>query len=221
LNREETLRIEVEKAAQPPWRGWPLLPVAVAAAAVTLLLLIVVAASKSAWILLGAGRGLVPEGYYHVSAFLLLLGTTFGQAVGWAGASAIGYYVMTLVGFGATWTTLRIAMSLVYVGLAGVPVTIFHLVYGEPLLGIPRVGVDEWLAANHPDARWLLIAAHPIVDWSLLPLGLVFLGILWGLGERVQRDPILQTVLALALLGTSLAVALSLGIHSTLVHIRL
>jgi hypothetical protein len=222
LNRvEDTLRIEVEKAVQPPWRGWPLLPVAVAAAAVTLVLLIVVAASKSAWILLGAGRGLVPEEYYHVSAFLLLLGTTFGQAVGWAGGSAIGYYVMTLVGFGPTWRTVRIAMSLVYVGLAGFPLLVYEILYGKWLLDIPRVGLEEWLATNYPDAYWLLIKAHPVVDYSLIPLGVVVLGILWGLGERVQRDPILQTVLALALLGTSLAVALSLGIHSTLVHIRL
>jgi hypothetical protein len=77
------------------------------------------------------------------------------------------------------------------------------------------------LAANYPDAYWFLIYAHPVVDLSLIPLGIVFLGILWWFSDRVQRDPVFRTVLALALLGTSLAVALSLAIHSTLVHIRI
>ena len=59
------------------------------------------------------------------------------------------------------------------------------------------------------------------MDYSLIPLGVVFLGVLWGFGDRAQRSLVLQTILALALFGTSLSVALSLGIHSTLVHIRL
>ena len=147
--------------------------------------------------------------------------TLFGQAVGWAGGSAILFYAMTRVGFGSTWTTVRIAMSLVYLGLAGFPLSVYHLFYGQWLLGIPRMGVREWLSANHPDAHWLLISAHPVIDLSLIPLGLVFLGLLWRYGERLQREARLQIVFWLALLGTSLAVALSLGIHSALVHIRL
>ncbi len=216
------------EAGQPKWmRRFPeefsLLwsPVLIAVAVATIVLAIIVGTSKSAWFLLGAGRGFVPEEYYHLMAFVLLLGTTFGQAVGWAGGSVVGYYAMRLVGFGSGWTTARIAMSLVYVGLAGLPISVYEVFYGKGLLGLPRLGLDEWLAQNYPEARWLLITGHPIVDWSLLPLGVVFLGLLWGFGERVRRERVLQTILALAVLGTSLAVALSLGIHSTLVHIRL
>jgi hypothetical protein len=112
-------------------------------------------------------------------------------------------------------------MSIVYLGLAGLPLSVYHIFYGGWLLGLPRVGLKEWLAANYPDAYWLLIYAHPVVDLSLVPLAAIFLGILWKFGDRVQRDSTLQTVLALSLLGTSLAVALSLGIHSALVHIRI
>ena len=54
-----------------------------------------------------------------------------------------------------------------------------------------------------------------------MPLAVIFLGALWGLGEAMRRTMLVRTVLALALLGTSLAVALSLAIHSTLVHIRI
>lgn len=222
MNRaERSLGIQAQRAGLIRWQVRVWVPVVIAAAAVTVLLLIVVATSKSAWFLLGAGRGLVPEGYYHVSGFVLVLATAFGQAIGWAGGSAVLFYVMTLVGFRATWTTARIAMSLVYLGLGAFPLLVYHVLYGQWLLGIPRTGLDEWLAQNYPDARWLVISAHPIVDLSLIPLAVVFLGLLWGFGERVQRNLGLQTVLALALLGTSLAVALSLAIHSTLVHIRL
>lgn len=201
-------------------RAWSA-PVLIAATTVTIALMTIVAASKPAWLLLGAGRGLVPEEYYHVWGFMLAFGTVFGQAVGWAGGSAVAFYFMTLVGFPSTWTTARLAMSIVYVGLAALPISVYHFLYGGWLLGMPRAGLNEWLSANYPNARWFLIAAHPIVDFSLLLLGVVFLGLLWWLGERVRRDPTLRTVLALALLATSLAATLSLVIHSTLVHIRI
>jgi len=221
VNRPDDSVVQVEQVELIRWQARLWVPVLIGAAAVTIVLLLVVTASRSAWLLLGAGRGLVPEEYYHVSAFVLMLATTFGQAAGWAAGSAVFFYLMTLAKLGTTWTRARIAMSLVYLGLGALPLLVYHILYGQWLLGIPRAGLDEWLATNHPDAHWLLIGAHPIVDLSLIPLAAVFLGVLWGAGERVQRSLILQTVLALALLGTSLAVALSLGIHSALVHIRL
>lgn len=196
-------------------------PALIASVTVIILLMVIVGFSKSAWLLLGAGRGLVPEGYYHVWGFVLTFGTVFGQAVGWAGGSAIAFYVMTLVGFPATWITARLAMSIVYVGLAVLPISVYHFLYGGWLLGMPRAGLNEWLSANYPGARWFLITAHSIVDFSLIPLAVVFLGLLWWFGERVRQKPILRTALALALLTTSLAAALSLAIHSTLAHIRI
>lgn len=223
MNHADKARdLAVEWSEQGRWILSWIRPSLIAAATVTIALAIIVAASKSAWMLLGAGRGFVPEGYYHVWGFVLMFGTTFSQAVGWAGGSAVAFYVMTVVGFPANWTTVRLAMTIVYLGLAGLPLSVYHILYGGWLLDMPRVGLNEWLAKNYPDARWLLITAHPIVDLSLIPLAMIFLGILWWFGEeRVQREPALQTVLALALLFTSLAVALSLGIHSTLVHIRI
>lgn len=222
MNRaEEGVGAQGEQGAALRWQTGLVAPVLIAVAAVTIVLLLVVGRSKSAWVLLGAGRGLVPEEYYHVSGFVLVLATTFGQAVGWAGGSGLAYYAMTLIGFRPTWTTWRIAMSVVYLGLGGLPLLVYHVFYGQWLLGLPRVGLDQWLTVNYPDARWLLLGMHPVVDLSVIPLAAIFLGILWGFGERVRRSPVVQTILALALLGTSLAVALSLGIHSTLVHIRL
>jgi hypothetical protein len=208
-------------AERAPWGGRVWLPLLIAAAATAAVLLLIVAASRSAWDILGVGRGVVPPEYYHVSGFVIVLATAFGQAVGWAGGSGILFHVMTRLGFGATWSTARIAMSIVYLGLGALPLSVYHALYGRWLLGLPRTGLPEWLAANHPDARWFVIGAHPVVDLSLIPLAVVFLGGLWGWGEQARRSLVAQTVLALALLGTSLAVALSLAIHSTLVHIRL
>jgi hypothetical protein len=217
---------ELEKShgIQAEWiddlRPW-IRPALTASATVTILLMIVVATSKSAWSLLGAGRGFVPEGYYYVWGFVLTFGTLFGQAVGWAGGSGVAFYVMTLVGFPATWATARLAMSIVYLGLGAVPFFFYHILYGGWLLGMPREGLKEWLTVNHPGATWFLISAHPVIDLSLIPLTIVFLGLLWKYDDRLEREPVLQHLLALSLLGTSLAVALSLAIHSTLVHIRI
>lgn len=195
--------------------------VALAAMAVILTLAGTVAASRSAWELLGAGRGFVPEAYYPHWAFVLLLGTTFGQAVGWAGGSALLYHVLARTGVATGWAAARLAMSAVYLGLAGLPLLVYHLLFAAWLLGLPRDGLDRWIAERHPDAYWLLVTAHPAIDLSLLPLGLVFLGVLWGTGPPMRGGLARQLVLALTLLLTSLAVALSLAIHSTLVHIRL
>lgn len=206
----------VVAGARPLW-----LPVVIALAVVTALLALVVGASPSAWRLLGAGRGFVPEDLYVASGFVLTLATTLGQAVGWAVGSALLFHVLTLAGARAAWPAARLAMTVVYVGLAALPMGLFHLVAGGWLLGMPRVGLTEWLREHHADAYWLLITAHPVVDFSLIPLGVLFLWALWRPGERVRHSFGLQTVGWLTLLGTSLAVALSLAIHSTLVHIRL
>ena len=211
------------KAAAPPLRDWAglLVSVAVSGAVVTLVLLAVVAASRSAWELLGVGRGLIPEDYYHVSGFVITLATTFGQAVGWAGGSALAYHVLTTLGLPPGLPSARVAMSVVYLGLATAPLVVYHVVFGGPLLGLPRVGLEEFLLAQYPDAHWLLIRAHPVIELSLVPLTLLFLAVLWLTGDRPLTSRAVQTVLALAVLGGSLAVALSLAIHSTLVHIRL
>lgn len=93
---------------------------------------------------------------------------------------------------------------------------------GAPAYDPLNVGARILIAAD--DARGKQLAedlgdiAQPFL---VVPLAVVFLGILWGFSDRVQRDPVFRTVLALALLGTSLAVALSLAIHSTLAHIRI
>jgi hypothetical protein len=225
----DRLGAEADVAAARPGEagaggGVPARVVVVAAGAVVvaaLVLAAIVSASRSAWELLGAGRGLVDEPYYPHWAFVLLLGTTLGQAAGWAGGSVLLHHGLVRTGLATGWAAARLAMSLVYVGLAGLPLAVYHVIFGGWLLGLPREGLEGWLAQHHPDAYWLLVTAHPVVDLSLLPLGIVFLGVLWAGGPPARGSLWRLVVLALALLLTSLAIALSLGIHSTLVHIRL
>lgn len=205
----------------PGWLPRLWLPGLGAAAVVTAALVVVVDRSRPAWTLLGAARGLVPEEALHVSGFVLVWATTFGQAAGWAGGSALGYHVLRRLGLGPPWLAARVAMTLVYLGLGAGPLLVYHVLFGGWLLDLPRVGLQEWLAARHPDARWLVLDAHRVVDVSLAPLGAAFLGLLWGTGERPRTHRGVQALLALALLATSMAVALSLAIHSILVHIRL
>ncbi|MFQ5898182.1 MAG: hypothetical protein ACE5JN_08040 [Candidatus Methylomirabilia bacterium] len=203
------------RAAPTPVR--PTLPRQLIVPAVIGLLVVIVTASTSAWQLLGAGRGLVPPRYYHVSGFIIVLATTVGQAVGWAGGSGVAYYVMMLVGFPRGFASWKLAMSVVYLGLGALPLLVYHVLFGR----MSREGLEEWLSGGYPDAYWLLISGHRWVDWSLVPLGVIFLGVLWFTGESPRRSGAAQTLLALALLGTSLAVALSLAIHSPPAHLKI
>jgi hypothetical protein len=214
-------RTEFERIEYRAWFDRLRRPVLIAVAAVAILLLIIVAASYPAWTILGVGRGLVPEELYPMSGFAMVLALTFGHAIVWAIGSLILFYVLMLLRYGDTWETARNAMAVVYLALGPLPLLLYHILYGGWLLGMPRAGLSDWLAENHPAARWLLIYAHPVIDFSVIPLAVIFLGILWKYGDRVQRETKLQTALALALLGTSLAVALSLAIHSILVHARI
>ncbi len=222
---------EATETAAPPaveqaGGGWltPALlgPVALAAAIVAAVAAAIVLATPSAWRLLGAGRGLVPEAYYPHWALVILLGTTFGQGVGWAGGSALAAYAWGVVtGRRPSPRAVRGAMILVYLGLAVVPVTLYHAVFGRPLAGLPREGLREWLATTYPDAHALLFAAHPVVDLVPFALAPAVVWMLWRLDDSRLARAGTQTLLALLILGTSLAVALSLGIHAVLVHLRL
>lgn len=210
-------RIEYRNWLNVLWR-----PIVIAVVAVTILLLIIVATSYPAWSILGLGRGLVPESLYPVSGFLLVVGLTFGHSIAWAALSVIFFYLMlSFLKRGNTWETGRNAMAVAYFVFGPLPLLLYHILYGGWLLGMPRGGLGEWLGENHPGARWLLIYAHPVVDFSVIPLAAIFLGILWKYGDRLQRETNLQTALALTILGTSFAVALSLAIHSMLVHARI
>lgn len=195
-------------------------PALVAITVTVLAVLAIVSLSKSAWALLGAGRGFVPEEYYHVWAFVLIAATCLGQAAGWAAGTAVVYLGLVRIGFPPGGTSARLAASAVYLGLAAVPLLVYHVLFGGWLLGLPRTGLEEWLAEHHRDAYWLLVTAHGPIDLAVGPLAIAFLGLLWGPGRRVLGLG-LKTAVALVLLATSLAVALSLAIHSTLVHIRL
>jgi hypothetical protein len=218
---DTTVRAHFDRIEYRQWLELIRRPALIGAAAVTILLLVVVAASYSAWSLLGIGRGFVPEELYPLSGFAMVLALTFGHAIAWAIGSVIAFYLMMFFGYQDTWQTARNAMAVVYLVLGPLPLLFYHILYGGWLLGVPRAGLGEWLAENHPSARWLLIYAHPVIDFSVIPLAAIFLGILWKYGDRLQRETNLQTALALTILGTSLAVALSLAIHSILVHTRI
>lgn len=195
--------------------------VVIAAVAAVVAAAIVVLANQPVWGLLGAGRGLIPEEYYHLSALVIITATTLGQFAGWLIGIAVLAFAWHLLGKTVTPLVIRIAATVIYLGLVALPLFFFHVLFGQPLAGIPREGLAEWVAENHPGAYWLLFTAHPAVDLSLVPYTVIVLILLWGLGDRALRVRGLQIVLALAVMATSLSVALSLAIHSTLVHIRI
>lgn len=213
----------VSAFAAVPWLGVRTLgALGVAALAIGAFAFAVTMRAPSAWSILGAGRGFVPEDYYPWTGFAIVLATTFGQFAGWAGGSLLLAHAWTLwMRRPLTSGVARLAMILVYLGLATLPLSVFHLLYGQPLLGLPREGLDRWLAEQYPDAHWLLYTAHPWVDLSIGPLAVGVIAILWAArDDRLAGWP-LQVLLALLILATSFAIALSLAIHSILVHIRI
>jgi hypothetical protein len=196
--------------------------VLLAAVVVVALAGVVVFTSKSAWQLLGIGRGLIAPAFYHYTGLLIVLGTTFGQFVGWAvGSMLLAYVWHRLTGSAVTFRVVQVSISIVYCGLAIAPIFFYHLLFGQALAGVPRPGLDSWLRLNHPDAYWLLSFGHRVVDLLIILLFIAVLALIWGTGERMVRLRGLQTLVLFLILLTSLAVALSLGIHATMAHIRL
>lgn len=222
MSPAESQLVTTEQPVELP-AGWMRLaaPAVTALIVAAVLLAVVVATSPSTFGLLGAGRGLIAEDYYPAWGFLLVLAVVLGQVIGWAAGSALVFYLLTLAGLAPGWRTAQLAMTLVYLGLVGLPLLLYHALFGDWLLGLARPGVPEWLSQHYPDAYWLLIAAHAPIDLALIPLTIAFLLLLWGLGDRTPRLPGVQTLLWLVVSLSSLAVALSLTIHATLVHIRI
>lgn len=206
----------------PVWvnRNTPV-AVLVAALATALGSFAIVMRTASAWHLLGMGRGLVPEEYYPYSGYAVVLATTLGQFVGWVASSAVLAYAWgRLVRRPVTPLMVHTAMIMAYLGLATVPLATYHLLFGQPLLGLERHGLEAWLAGAYPDAHALLYTAHPWVDLSLVPLGIAVVAILWRTRDERLGSLGIQLLLALLVMTTSLAVALSLAIHSVFIHLR-
>lgn len=65
------------------------------------------------------------------------------------------------------------------------------------LFGLSRTGLEPWLLERYPDAHWLIFSAHPVVDVSLIPLGVIFLAVLWFTGDSPRQSRLVQIVLAL------------------------
>jgi hypothetical protein len=202
------------------WQRW-VGPAVAALIGAAIVLAVIVVASPSTFELLGAGRGLIPEDFYPVWGYLLLLATVVGLVIGCVAGSALLFYVLTLAGQPSGWRTARLAMTLVYLALLPLPLLLYHALFGGWLLGMARTEVGAWLTEHYPDAHWLLVTAHVPIDLVLIPLALVFLVLLWGGGERTLRLRWAQTLLWLVVALSALAVALSLTIHSTLVHLRM
>jgi hypothetical protein len=214
-------QIEADSRNQAPRIGWGRAivgPTLVAVIAAGLTLAAIVKATRSAWLLLGAGAGVIPDEHLPLWGFALVFATTLGQTAGWAAISALAYHVPIRAGLPPTVFAGKLAMSLVYAALGALPLLVYHVFFGGPLLGLARHGVAARLAADYPDAHLLLFTLHPIVDLSVIPLAAVFLGCLWLLAPERSAGP--RYGLALALIGTFLAIALSLATHSTLVHLR-
>ena len=168
-----------------------------------------------AWQLLGVGRPVVPEGLYPVTAMAVLLITTGGLAVAFAGGTMSLLALWQILGKEVSFAAVRVFAGVSYLVVTLLPTSFIHL------YGIPRPGLAHWLQTQNPDAYQVLFGMHRAVDLSHFVLAFLGIGLLWGLGDKLRTSRVAQAAFVVVLLLTFFGISVTLGFHSTLVRIQI
>ncbi len=168
-----------------------------------------------AWHLLGVGRPVVPDAFYPLTALAVLLITTGGLAVAFAGGTMSLLALWQILGKGVGFATVRVFAGLSYLFVTLLPTIFIHL------YGLPRPGLAQWLQTQNPDAYQVIFGLHRVVDLSHFLLAIAGIGILWGVGDKLQTSRVAQAAFVVVLLFTFFSVSLTLGFHSALAGIHI
>ena len=168
-----------------------------------------------AWQLLGVGRPVVPEGLYPVTALAVLLFTTILGAITFAGLTVSLLALWQVLGKEVSFAVVRVFAGLSYLFVTLLPTIFIHL------YGLPRPGLAQWLQTHNPDAYQVLFGMYRAVDLSHFVLALLGIGLLWGLGDKLQTSRVAQAAFVVVLLLTFFGISVTLGFHSTLVRIQI
>ncbi len=168
-----------------------------------------------AWHLLGVGRPVVPEAFYPLTALAVLLFTTILGAITFAGLTMSLLALWQVLGKEVSFAVVRIFAGLSYLFVTLLPTIFIHL------YGLPRLGLAQWLQTHNPDAYQVLFGLHRVVDLSHFLLAIVGIGILWGLGDKLQTSRVAQAAFVVVLLFTFFGISVTLGFHSALAGIHI
>lgn len=168
-----------------------------------------------AWQLLGVGRPVVPEGLYPVTALAVLLFTTILGAITFAGLTMSLLALWQVLGKEVSFAVVWVFAGLSYLFVTLLPTIFIHL------YGLPRPGLAQWLQTHNPDAYQVIFGLHRVVDLSHFLLAIAGIGILWGVGDKLQTSRVAQAAFVVVLLFTFFGISMTLGFHSTLVRIQI
>jgi hypothetical protein len=167
-----------------------------------------------AWYLLGVGRPVFPESLYPLTAMVVLLITTGGLTSAFVGATIGLLALWEVLGKKVSFAVVRVFAGLSYLFASLYPSVFIHL------YGIPRPELEAWLLSRNPDAHEVLFGMHRPVDLSHFILALIGVGLLWGLGDKLRTNRIVQAAFVVVVLLTYFSISLTLGFHSTLLRIN-
>ena len=168
-----------------------------------------------AWHLLGVGRPIVPEALYPLTAMTLLLITTVFGVFAFAGATMSLLALWQVLGKKVSFAAVRIFAGVSYLFVTFLPTIFIHL------YGIPRLGLAQWLQTQNQDAYQVLFGLHRVVDLSHFLLAIAGIGILWGVGDKLQTSRVAQAAFVVVLLLTFFSISLTLGFHSAVARINI
>jgi hypothetical protein len=167
-----------------------------------------------AWYVLGVGRSFLPESLYPLAAMAVLFITTGGLTSAFVGATIGLLALWEVLGKKVSFAVVRVFAGLSYLFASLYPSVFIHL------YGIPRPELEAWLLSRNPDAHEVLFGMHRPVDLSHFILALIGVGLLWGLGDKLRTNRIVQAAFVVVVLLTYFSISLTLGFHSTLLRIN-
>ena len=164
--------------------------------------------STPAWYILGVGRPLVPEFLMPVTGFVVLLMTTGGLSVAWAGGTISFLELWEVLGNRTTFASVRVFSGLSLLIVWFLVATFLHI------FAVPRPGLEAQLLGQDPALQYALYTFHRYNDFMHFVLAVGALGMLWGYGEGLLRNRLAQVVTLVLIWLTFYCLSLTIGLHA-------
>ncbi len=166
-----------------------------------------------AWYALGVGRPLVPEFLMPVTGFVLLLMTTGGLSVAWAGGTISLLGLWEVLGHRTTFASVRLFTGLSLLIVWFLVATFLHI------YAVPRPELEAQLLGQDPALHYALFTFHRYNDFMHFVLMVGSLAMIWGYGENLLRNRLAQVVTLVLVWLTFYSLSLTIGLHSAAVRV--
>jgi hypothetical protein len=166
-----------------------------------------------AWYVLGVGRPALPEFLMPVTAFVLLLVTTGGLTVAWAGGTVSLLGLWEVLGKKMTFASVRLFAGLTLLIIWFLVATYLHI------CAVPRPELETQILSQNPALHYALYTFHYYNDVMHFLFAIAALAMIWGYGEGLLRHRLPQVVTLVLIWLTFFSLSLTIGLHSAAVRI--